>query len=248
VRAKAEHSIFWWLCNVINKVASKMANEVANNPVPADSLLDARWPRALACVMAAVAIWLAFAAGFVRGLWLADDHVSTPKPIAFDVQLVRLPPPERPPRPQQQTTARATQAPQPPAAPVEHTKPARAVRHSAAPATPPTPAPPHSAPQQVAPATAAPAVAHPTQPTLPTPPAAPAVQATPPTPVAARGNGPSQAEAPATSPTQRSSADAGNGPAHAILQPLPSLLDDLREDAFQAVATAPLYGSPRRLG
>ncbi len=110
-----------------------------------------------------------------------------------------------------------------PAAPAP-AKPVRAERRTVAP--PPTTttlAPPRDEPQHdalpVAPAT--------TPPAAPSAPAAQAAPSAPSTPAA------SKADAPTTS-----TAASGNGPAHAILQPLPSLPDDLREDAYQAVATA----------
>jgi periplasmic protein TonB len=49
---------------------------------------------------------------------------------------------------------------------------------------------------------------------------------------------PAKAAPASTDTTATNTEAAGNGPAHAILQPLPELPDDLREDALQAVAMA----------
>jgi protein TonB len=203
------------------------------------SVLDARGPRAAVCVLVAVAIWFGFAVGFVRGLWHVDDKADVRKPVALDVMLVRLPPPEPPPEPpppRLQPNARAAQparVPQAVTASVAQTKPARTARRSIAPTPSATPV------EQ--------AIQHTPLPP-PTPPAAPATNPTPPAAAATEAsthanapqpNGPATPTPSATPATQgSSSANAGNGPAHAILQPLPSLPDDLREDAFQAVATA----------
>ncbi|MFC0692285.1 TonB family protein [Paraburkholderia humisilvae] len=227
-----------------NNVAHDAPHHLARKPLQIGDVLDARTPRALICALAAVAIWFGFALGFVRGLWFADDHANSPKPVAFDVKLVRLPPPEPPPRPQPQTSrvTQAARAPQPPtAAPAGQPKPAGAARRGVASPIPAKPTPPHAIPQQATTATAAPGMAQPTQPTLPTPPAAPptnAIPQTPPSAQATQANGPPQGAGPATPSTQSGTTSAGNGPAHAILQPLPAIPDDLREDAFQAVATA----------
>ncbi|APR35468.1 energy transducer TonB [Paraburkholderia sp. SOS3] len=220
------------------------------------TMLDARGPRALVCVLAAVSIWIGFSAGFVHGLWNADDKANTTKqPAVLDVRLVRLPPDE-PHRTSPQsgthmpeTAARTTPAP---AAPAATTKPAQSTRHRIAPA-PATAAPSRNVSRPAAAPVATPSLVEGNeraQPVAPPPttatatanPAQPAATA----PVASASsntlqpNGPakSAATARADSSSDRASTSTGNGPAHAILQPLPSLPDDLREDAFQAVATA----------
>jgi protein TonB len=240
-----------------------VTNKAAGKPMRIGGMLDARGPRALLCVLLAVAIWLGFAVGFVRGLWRVDDQVKAPRPVAFDVRLVRLPPPEPPPsraaqqpspsaqQPQRPASERALQAlrvPRTPAATAAQTSLAHAARRSAAPAlSAPTSTPPsRDVPQPAAPTVLTAPVAPDTQhtPLTPqTPSAPPAAQAPPAAPsAAAAAAAPAEpapsAQTPARSATQDSSSSAGNGTAHPILQPLPSLPDDLREDAFQAVATA----------
>ena len=77
--------------------------------------------------------------------------------------------------------------------------------------------------------------------TTATPPSAASAATSPAHANAPQPNGPatpSPSANPANRATEGTATSAGNGPAHAILQPLPSLPDDLREDAFQAVATA----------
>ncbi|MFC0402316.1 energy transducer TonB [Paraburkholderia rhizosphaerae] len=237
--------------NVRHNSRHNLRDSVHRMPLHVGNLLDAHAPRALVCVLAAVAIWLGFAAGFVRGLWLADNNKNAPKPVALDVKMVRLsppePPPEPPPQPQQQPASRAARTartPQPATpAPAAQPKPAHAGRHSVAPAPHALekPTPSHDVSQQATTATAAPSIARPTQPTL-APPSTPSANSPPPATPAApatQANGPQQeAKGPATASSPSASASAGNGPAHAILQPLPSIPDDLREDAFQAIATA----------
>jgi periplasmic protein TonB len=221
-------------------------------------VLDARGPRVLVCMLAAIAIWVGFSVGFVRGLWNAGDKASVTKPTALDMRLVSLPPPEPPREPpqkqqaSQQMSARAgeatTRVTPTPAAPAVQTKPARTARRSAAPtpATPPTQTHDASHPA-AAPVTTPPVIEGNERAqtvTPPTPPAAANTNTT--TPAASahlnasapQSNSAATSAASADSAKDGSSTSAGNGPAHAILQPLPSLPDDLREDAFQAVATA----------
>ncbi|CAB3767151.1 energy transducer TonB [Paraburkholderia solisilvae] len=234
-----------------------MTNKAAGKRMRVGSMLDARGPRALLCVLLAVAIWLGFAVGFVRGLWRADDQVKAPRPVAFDVRLVRLPPPEPPPsqparqpspatqQPQRPASARAVQTPRVPRTPTAtatQTNPAQTARRGPAPAltAPTSVTPSRDVQQHTAPAVVTAPVAPDTQPaplTPPMPPTPSAAQAPNATPSATASQSQS-APTPARSATQDSSSSAGNGAAHPILQPLPSLPDDLREDAFQAVATA----------
>jgi protein TonB len=213
------------------------------------TMLDARGPRALVCVLAAVSIWIGFSAGFVRGLWNADDKANTTKqPAVLDVRLVRLPPDE-PHRTSPQsgarvpeTAARTTPAPATPAAAA---KPARPMLHRIAPAPA---APSRNVSRPAAAPVATPSLVEGNERAQPVAPPTATATANPAQPAAAASassntlqpNGParSAATATATSSSDRASTSTGNGPAHAILQPLPSLPDDLREDAFQAVATA----------
>jgi protein TonB len=248
---------------VISKVTAGVTDKRGKRD-RADNVLDAHGPRALVCVLAAIAIWVGFSVGFVRGLWNSGDKANMSKPVALDVRLVRLPPPEPPqaPRPPQssqsaqqtraragETAARVTPAPTPPAV---QTKPERATRHSVAPA-PATPTQTRDVSRPAAAPVTAPPVVEGNERAPVTPPAAAtaATTATPPAAASAatssahanapQPNGPatpSPSANPANRATEGTSTSAGNGPAHAILQPLPSLPDDLREDAFQAVATA----------
>ncbi|HEY3599969.1 MAG TPA: energy transducer TonB [Paraburkholderia sp.] len=208
-----------------------MTNKLAR----AGAKLDARGPRIIVCLLMAVVIWGGFIACFIRGLWRVGPPPAPRRPVAFDVRIVRLPPPELPKPPAkpalpparaQQRVAAAAAA----AVPAAPAKSARAVQRSvAAPLAALAPPPDESRRNLplVAPAN-----------TSPVAPSAPPVQSTTSAATSAATSGTpahagsSQADAPATSTT------SGNGPAHAIIQPLPSLPDDLREDAFQAVATA----------
>ena len=250
---------------MISKVTAGVADKRGKRG-RTDSVFDARGPRALVCVFAAVAIWMGFSVGFVRGLWDAGDKTNVTKPAALDVRLVRLPPPEPAQAPQatqpsQRTSARAGEPAArvlpTPEAPATQTKPARTTRHSVAPTTPPQT---HDVPRPAAVPVTTPAIPpvvegnERTRPTaLPAPStpsdaattnAAPQATAAPAASAhqnAPQPNGPvtsATSSAPANSTTEGTSTSAGNGPAHVILQPLPSLPDDLREDAFQAVATA----------
>ncbi|GAB7523585.1 energy transducer TonB [Paraburkholderia sp. 2C] len=230
-----------------------------------NAVLDARGPRTLVCVLAAVAIWIGFSVGFVRGLWNRGDVAPVTKPAALDVRLVRLPPPELPhePRPtpqagqlpqsSQQANTRTVEA----AAPAAQTKPARTTRRSVEPTrtastqtrdvSRPAAAPVATPPIVEGNERARPVIAPPTPPVPETANATSPATASATTSAHANAPQPNGPATPAKSAnaanatnatTEGSSTSAGNGPAHAILQPLPSLPDDLREDAFQAVATA----------
>jgi len=204
----------------------------------AGALLDVRGVRVALCASGAVAIWCVFAVCFVHGLWRQERPAPVRKPVAFDVKLVRLPPPPPPPAqavPAAEPRARNAQSshavpPQPQAA----TRSAQrsvsaAVRSAAATNTPPPDVAHHDSPVAAAPA----AVTQPSPPTSTQPAAQTSSADSTSNPAAA-----DQANAAHATPGAAGAPSGGNGAAHAIIQPLPSLPDDLRADAFQAVATA----------
>jgi protein TonB len=238
---------------------------VTGNVERLGALLDRRGVRAALCGVGALAIWCGFAAGFVHGLWREEAPPPAREPASFDVRLVRLapPPPSRPaPTARGAAPPAGSAAPMAPAAkpesrPAPHLHAATTQPQSAQhlsqrsvranpPAAPVAHAPPPEAPHRDSTAVTAPATAaEPPQPPQPTAqPTAPAAHAQDahtegaPDASTAQSTNTAHPAAPATSGTSGSSAASGNGPAHAILQPLPSLPDDLRADAFQAVATA----------
>jgi protein TonB len=178
-------------------------------------IADARGPRSTIALVLALALWSVSITWLVHGLSGAVD--TSPRPVALDVHIVQLapPPPPPPPPPVQHVSAA-------PAAPAITPKPVHAlVRHVAPPQQPKVaavPPPLHTETQQHA--------------NLPASP--------PPETQAHTGNAdlPAKSAPAGTDTTATNTGAAGNGPAHAIFQPLPELPDDLREDALQAVAMA----------
>ncbi len=159
-------------------------------------------------VLVALMVWIVFLSAF--GHWLGATTAPPPaKPL--EMRMVEL---DSPPVP-----------PVPPAAPAVHNAPA--------PAAPAKPADkrPRAVPQRAVP----PARSQPEMPSThsvaPAPPAQTSAEAKPATePPAHAAAAPSEEKS-----TAASSDDAA---AHSISQPLPELPDDLREQAYQTVATA----------
>lgn len=163
-------------------------------------------------VLVAIFVWIVFL--FQLGRWLdvsASTHAAT-KPL--EMQLVELDPPKAPLAAPSAAPAPATPAPIDPAKPRQPADPRPHVSTQAR-TTPPVPSKPDVRPvQSVAPAQLAPATE----------------EAKPPAEPPAHAAAPSE-----QSPNIQSSGDAA---AHAMSQPLPELPDDLREQAYQTVATA----------
>ena len=193
---------------------------VTNRSARILTIADAGGPRSIIAFVLAAVIWSIFVIGFVRGLSRPGE--PSPPAIALDARIVQLAPTpaQRSPAASivtatvQRTAATVTAPP----------RPARAAYRVAKPVSPITSAsPPRDEPK--------------TEPKTDSPAPSPAV--VPSTPTAAH---PDEAEgsikAPAGNPSNVNSGTPGDGAAHAILQPLPVLPDDLREDAYQTVAMA----------
>lgn len=152
------------------------------------------------------------------GRWLG---AATPLPAAatpLDVQVVELAPPPKPPMPT---------APTLPAAPVANKVPLK--QHAQA--------HPFPTPQRVMPPPSRPKTLDSARTAEPSPTAPPAPSA----PTAAQSqpvNGPAPPSTPPTDSAKPPAAASGDSAAHPLAQPLPTLPDDLREQAYQMVATA----------
>lgn len=184
-------------------------------------IADADGTRSVILVVLACALWSAFIAAFVHAL--SDTNRRPAAPVALDARIVQFapPPPPAPPPP----------APMP--RPAVRPAPASA-RAQPRPLAPSRPAPAAHRSVEVPPRIAtSPASAEEPHADLPAaPPSAPTTA-----PHTGTANAAPQAS-PGGPPAQTGSADAGDGPAHALVQPLPTLPDDLREQAYQAVALA----------
>lgn len=180
--------------------------------------LDARGPRTVAGCIVAVAISTVLLDVFVRGL---AENPPVERPPALDARLVEIAPP---------VPAAAVKAPAPAPAAVKPTphinSQSRSISHPrpilTAPATPAMQAPMHAEPET-----------RPTQPTTsaPTHSTSAAVAHESNTASASQDSG-------SNSSASGNSAISGNTSAHALVQPLPEIPDDLREFAYQAVALA----------
>ncbi|GAB2886419.1 hypothetical protein GCM10027093_21880 [Paraburkholderia jirisanensis] len=208
----------------------------------AGALLDVRGVRVALCAAGAVAIWCVFAVCFVHGLWRQERPAPVRKPVAFDVKLVLLQPPPPAPAPAPAATAaKAAPAAEPRARNAQSSRamppvarPAQRSVSAAVKSAAATTAPPPDVAHRDDTVPAAPAALTQSAPTSTQPAAQTPSANSPPSPATAdQANAAHAASGAAGSP-----ASGGNGVAHAIIQPLPSLPDDLRSDAFQAVATA----------
>ncbi|MFM0042274.1 energy transducer TonB [Paraburkholderia sediminicola] len=164
-------------------------------------------------VLVALIVWIVFL--FQLGHWLGPSASAHAPARPLEMQLVELDPPKAPvAAPSVAPVTHAAPAPITPAKPRQPADPRPHVSTQAR-ATPPVPSKPDMrSVQSVAQAQSAPATEEQKQPAEP----------------------PARAAAPAEeSANARSSGDAA---AHAISQPLPELPDDLREQGYQAVATA----------
>lgn len=152
------------------------------------------------------------------GRWLG---AATPLPAAatpVDVQIVELAPPPKPPMPPMPPMP---PAPTLPAAPVANKVPLKQ----------PAQAHPLPAPQRVMPAASRPKTLESAHTAEPAPPAPTAAQSQP-------VNEPAPRSTPPTDSAKPLAAASGDSAAHPLAQPLPTLPDDLREQAYQTVATA----------
>ncbi|QGZ66907.1 TonB family protein [Paraburkholderia acidisoli] len=176
------------------------------------TLLDARRPRAVAGCVLAVALWSAFVGGFVGELAVAPQAAP---PVTLDARLVEIVPPPAPSLPRPLTPSPPTAAPR---AAAHVPAPARSmpVTHLAA---------PHAAASIPAP------LAKPAATPVPSPAPETAPAAAPQATTAAR----SATDAPAAATDANAS---GNAAAHALVQPLPVIPDDLRDQGYQALALA----------
>ncbi|KAE8761204.1 TonB family protein [Paraburkholderia madseniana] len=184
----------------------------------ADTVDDSPRIRIALAVLVALVVWIGFL--FQLGQWLGTTpSVHAPdKPL--EMRVVELDPPNVPVA--NPSAAPATHAMPAPIAPAKPRQAADPHSHVSAQARTTTPAP--SKPDvrsvhSVAPAQSTPAAEE------------PKVANEPP----ARAAGPSAEEKANATPSATSSAEAT---AHAIAQPLPELPDDLRDQAYQTVATA----------
>lgn len=178
-------------------------------------IADANGTRSVILFVLACALWSAFITCFVHAL--SDTGRRSAVPVALDARIVQLAPP--PPAPVPHPTVRPAPAARPAEPrPVMPSRPAPLPHRSAE--VPPriaTSPAPHEAPHTDLPAA----------PPSTSPPAARAGTANAAPESSSNG-----------SSAQTGSADAGDGPAHAIVQPLPVLPDDLREEAYRAIALA----------
>jgi protein TonB len=188
---------------------------VTNRLARGFGIVDARGPRSVIALVLGTALWSAALTGFVHALSLPDVNAQRPRPLAPDVRIVQIATPRPPVTPV---------APKTPAAPVpQHV--ATHARPSAAPLHTTVPVPPRDDPPQPA-----------RQSALPAPPSS-----TPAPAASANGADTSTRHDAAAAPAAGNAGTApgsGDGPARAISQPLPELSEDLREDAYRAIATA----------
>jgi protein TonB len=178
-------------------------------------------------LLAALIVWIVFL--FQLGRWLSTTTSAHAPARPLEMRVVELDPPKaqvatssEPPvthatsTPSTPFTPSAPEKPRQPAEPHAHvlTQPR---------ATPPVPSKPDAqSVQSIAPAHSA-------------PPQEPKLAADPPARVAA----PSSEQSTSTARSATSSGDtSGDTSAHAIVQPLPELPDDLRDQAYQTIATA----------
>jgi len=189
---------------------------VTNRSARILTIADARGPRSIIAFVLAAVIWSIFIIYFVRGLARPGD--PSPPAIALDARIVQLAPA---PAPLSPTASIVTAAIRRTAATVTAPpRPARAAYRVVKPSSPITsPLSPRDETQADSPA--------------PSPAVAPSTP-TPPHPGQAEGS----TKAAADNLSNVNSGTPGDGAAHAILQPLPVLPDDLREDAYQTVAMA----------
>lgn len=161
-------------------------------------------------LLAALLICVMCLAKLGRWLGAATPPPADAKPL--DVQIVELAPPPKPPMPP---------APTLPAAPVANKVPLKQ----------PAQARPLPAPQRVMPAPSRPKTLESARTAEPAPPAPTAAQSQP-------VNEPPPHSTPPTDSAKPPAAASGDSAAHPLAQPLPTLPDDLREQAYQTVATA----------
>jgi len=189
---------------------------VTNRSARILTIADAGGPRSIIAFVLASVIWSIFVTCFVRGLSRPGE--PSPPAIALDARIVQLAPTPAPRLPAasivtatvQRTAATVTPPPRPARAAYRVAKPVSAVTSAS---------PPHDETKTDSPAPS-PAVV-PSTPTAPHP-----------------GEAEGSIKAAAGNPSNVNSGTPGDGAAHAILQPLPVLPDDLREDAYQTVAMA----------
>lgn len=187
------------------------------------ALLDARGPRVLVGCVVAIALWSAFVAVFIGKL---SETIPAARRVTLDARLVEIAPPPLPARPAPAATPATTHEAHAHAAPRAAAATRPVTRPGAAAHAPATPL--HAPPEPLEPALQPSPVAAPQSATTH------ATAAETPTAATAAASAAS-AVAGSTSTTSTTSGDAA---AHAILQPLPTLPDDLREYAYQAVALA----------